>query len=75
MFAARHKINVGTFRSWLYVLRAEEPAPRNAVPKFVEVVAAKGGSGCTLATGGIELRFDRLPAAEYLAELLSQAGR
>jgi len=75
-FAARRKVNVDTFRQWLYRLRTEKPhTTRKAAPKFVEVVAAKNGSGCSLAAGGIELRFDRLPPPEYLGELLARAAR
>lgn len=75
-FAARQKINVGTFRHWLYRLRAGKPrATHRSVPKFVEVVAAKPEPGCTLTAEGIELRFDHLPTPEYLAELLSRAAR
>lgn len=75
-FAARHKLNVDTFRQWLYRLRSERPpTPRKAIPKFVEVVAATRDAGCSLTAGGIELRFDRLPPPEYLAELLVRAIR
>jgi hypothetical protein len=75
-FAARHKLNVDTFRQWLYRLRAEKPAAsRKTALRFVEVVAPKNERGCTLAMGGIELRFEGLPPPEYLAELLSRTGR
>lgn len=75
-FAARHGLRITTFRQWLYRLRGESPqAPRVPTPRFVEMVASKSEVGCTLVANGFELRFEQLPAPEYLAELLSRAAR
>ena len=76
VFAARHGLRVGTFRQWLYRLRGENPrGPRVPTPRFVEMVASKPEVGCTLVANGFELRFEQLPAPEYLAEILSRAAR
>ena len=74
-FAARHGVNVDTFRQWLYRLRKERPSgARSSRPKFIEVVPARRESGCVLVVGSTEVRFDTLPPAEYLAALLAQAA-
>lgn len=74
----QHDLNIGTFRSWLYKLRAEPKVTRSS-PGFVELVpdrrqAAKN-SGCTLVVGEVELRFAALPSPGYLAELLRDVSR
>lgn len=79
-FTARHGINLGTFRSWLYRLRVEARDAGLAVApaSFVEVVTGSttvaDEVACTIRVGAAELRFARFPNAAYLAELLIRAG-
>ena len=69
-FCEKRKLNVGTFRSWLYRLRAEASVE---APRFVEVTAAPATAStrCIVRVGGAEIEFAPPPSAEYLAELVS----
>ena len=68
-FCERRKLNVGTFRSWLYRLRAEASVE---TPRFVEVTAAPATAStrCVVRVGDAEIEFASRPEAEYLAELI-----
>ena len=83
-FAARHGLNVGTFRSWLYRLRSEgadlADAPGDAAG-FIEVVSEgaappnRSGLGCTVRVGEVEVMFTQTPAPDYLAQLVRGLAR
>jgi len=70
-FCDEYGLNLGTFRAWLYRLRAEGVT---AAPSFVEVIAAdprpRGRDACVLRLGQAELGFSELPEAQYLAALV-----
>lgn len=75
-FCARHKLNIGTFRSWLYRLRAEGASTATVPPKFLEVAATPPKtpvvpSRCLLRVGQVELEFMSSPSVAYLSELLT----
>ena len=69
-FCKREKLNIGTFRAWLYRLRAEGGV---GVPGFVEVVeqATPASQECVVRFGSVQVEFGKTPAAAYLAELLT----
>ncbi len=69
-FAGRRRIKLGTFRSWLYKSRNAKESPR-----FVEVVAARGGStstrpAVTVTVGSTRVKFEDRPEVEYLVGLV-----
>ena len=68
-FCAARRLNLMTFRSWLYRIRRENGGPK---PKLVELVppAVRGDVECSVRAGNTEIRFASLPEAEYLATLL-----
>jgi hypothetical protein len=69
-FCAAEDLNIGTFRTWLYKLRAEGTV---TIPSFVEVVPRSeiARSGCVVRRGEIEVEFSERPAASYVGELLA----
>ncbi len=69
-FCARRKLNVGTFRAWLYRLRAEGVTE---VPRFVELSgdAPVTSTGCVLRIGSATIEFDSAPEPAYLAALIT----
>ena len=69
-FCAAEKLNIGTFRTWLYKLRREGAME---VPSFVEVVpqGKAAASGCVVRRGDTEVEFGASPTASYLGELLA----
>jgi len=74
-FCERERCNVGTFRGWLYRLRSGNEAPE-VEPEFVEVVAGEAGASrvCRLRVGSVEVSFDALPEAGYVASLVRALG-
>ena len=70
-FCERRKLNVGTFRSWLYRLRAETSL---AAPRFVEATAAPATAStrCVVRVEGVEIEFASRPEAEYRAERIGE---
>ena len=83
-FAARHGLNVGTFRIWLYRLRSERgdlaQGPGDAAG-FVEVVRGaaalpiRSGLGCAVRIGEVEVMLTQTPAPGFLAELVRELAR
>jgi hypothetical protein len=78
-FAARHGLNLGTFRSWLYRLRSEglvKHEERADAAGFVEIMRgpdqASSRAGCTVRVGNAEVVFGEMPTATYLAEILRE---
>lgn len=72
-FCTQERLNLGTFRAWLYRLRSEE-APVSA--GFVELEAREQTSaGCLVRFGETEVEFSTQPEPGYLAALLSELGR
>jgi hypothetical protein len=81
-FASRNGLNVGTFRSWLYRLRAEgfDTSEASEAPSgFVEVVRSTpevpDESRCTVRVGDTEVVFTKTPSTNYLAELLRELAK
>ena len=81
-FAENHGVSLRTFRSWIYRLRAEaresEESSVSASATFVEVIAvaeASAGAGaCRVRIGKVEVEFERVPSALYVAELMRRAA-
>lgn len=73
-FAAKHRINVGTLRSWLY--RREESTHAAQSARFVEVEAAELQTGRVVLRVGehVEVELDALPEPSYLAHLAQALG-
>ena len=69
-FCERRKLNVGTFRAWLYRLRAEGVT---GVPRFVELSADApvASPGCVVRIGCATIEFDSAPEPVYLAALIA----
>jgi hypothetical protein len=69
-FCERRKLNVGTFRAWLYRLRAEG---MTEVPRFVELSAdaPTAPMGCLVRVGFATIEFDSAPEPAYLAAFIS----
>lgn len=68
-FCKREKLNVGTFRSWLYRLREEGVLE---APSFVEVDRpGTSAQTCVFRLGGAQVEFAQPPEAGYLIELLT----
>ena len=71
VFARKRRLNVGTFRSWIYRIRGALNKPR-----FVEVVKATTSVEDTLApkttllVGDARVEFGERPEAEYVVALL-----
>ena len=75
-FCAHRRLNLGTFRSWLYRLRNEGAATKpTKTAKFHEVECAKpsatNASTCVVRVGQVEVEFHELPGVAYLAELVT----
>jgi len=68
-FCTREKLNVGTFRTWLYRLRGERTIE---APSFVEVVdpPSPPTRTCVLRLGAAQVEFAQAPAASYLVDVL-----
>lgn len=68
-FCAARRLNLMTFRSWLYRIRREGGG---SGPKLVELVppASSDDVECVVRVGTSEIRFASLPDAEYLAAVL-----
>jgi hypothetical protein len=69
-FCERRKLNVGTFRAWLYRLRAEGVTE---MPRFVELSANApvAPTGCVVRIGCATIEFDSAPEPAYLAALIT----
>lgn len=69
VFCTREKLNVGTFRTWLYRLRGEGAIE---VPSFVEVVDRPSPPAltCVLRLGAAQVEFAQVPEASYLVDVL-----
>lgn len=76
-FAREYGIKAGTFRKWLYQLRAERKVTQDTPSvRFVEVDTAPAPSRPTavLELGGLRLELDALPEPAWLAELAGVLG-
>lgn len=75
-FCAQRRLNVGTFRSWLYRLRDEGVVikPIKAT-KFHEVDRVKlnsaNASSCVVRVGQVEVEFHGSPSVVYLSDLVT----
>jgi hypothetical protein len=73
-FCRRERVTLGTFRAWLYRLRAEGAGA--AGPGFLEVEAvAPQEAGCVVRVAGAEIGFSAAPEPSYLAALVSALER
>ena len=74
-FCDARRLELGTFRYWLYQLRREDEA--SAAPRFVPLVASNSPlpGSCRIRVGQAELSFSTLPEPKYLAELLRLMDR
>ena len=75
-FCTRHRLNMGTFRAWLYRLRGESVTTHGKPPKFIEVAAVNSEAAisvakCLLRVGEVQIEFQSPPSAVYLSELLT----
>jgi transposase-like protein len=76
-FARQYGIKAGTFRKWLYQLRAERKATQDTPPvRFVEVdtAAAPARPTAVLEMGALRLELEALPEPAWLAELTRALG-
>ncbi len=69
-FCEREKLNIGTFRTWLYRLRGEGAIE---APSFVEVEdrPRPPARTCVVRLGAAQVEFAQTPEAGYLVELLA----
>jgi hypothetical protein len=76
-FCLSRRLDVGTFRRWLYRLRREGSSRRKGpVLQFLPLVPSSTSSGpVRVRVGEVELSFAELPTATYLAELLRLMDR
>lgn len=72
-FCEREKLNVGTFRTWLYRLRGEGAIE---APSFVEVEDRPMplARTCIVRLGAAQVEFTQAPEAGYMVELLAALG-
>lgn len=74
-FCTRYKLNIGTFRAWLYRLRGEGVlGKQRKKAKFFEVehTASDASPGlCTLRIDQIAIEFRQPPNVSYLRDLVA----
>ena len=70
-FAAREGISPQTLQRWVQKVQAGET--QSVETRFVEVVESQS-NGLLLRVGDVEIRFNGLPAPEYLAQVVQRLG-
>lgn len=75
-FCTQRRLNLGTFRSWLYRLRDEGVITKpTKATKFHEVdrvkLSSAEASNCVVRVGQVAVEFHALPGIVYLSDLVT----